>query len=43
LVNLDHVASLESHDPTRLAIHMKDGSSLIASRAGTQLLRRRYR
>lgn len=43
VVNLDHVASLAAHDASRLAITMKDGSQVIASRAGTQLLRRRYR
>lgn len=43
VVNLDHVASLAPHDASRLAITMKDGSHVIASRAGTQLLRRRYR
>ncbi|MBI2406912.1 MAG: response regulator transcription factor [Gemmatimonadetes bacterium] len=42
LVNLDHVASLTTHDASRVAILMKDGSQVIASRAGTQLLRRRY-
>lgn len=43
VVNLDHATSFATHDATRLAIHMKDGSEIIASRAGTQLLRRRYR
>ncbi|MDQ8154215.1 MAG: LytTR family DNA-binding domain-containing protein [Gemmatimonadota bacterium] len=43
LINLDHVASVVAHDPSRVAITMKDGSQVIASRAGTQLLRRRYR
>jgi two-component system LytT family response regulator len=43
LVNLDHVAAIAPHDPTRLAVQMKDGSQIVASRAGTQLLRRRYR
>ncbi len=43
LVNLDHVASVAPHDPSRLAVTMKDGSQVVASRSGTQLLRRRYR
>lgn len=43
LVNLDHVASLGQHDGARVVLHMKDGSHVVASRAGTQLLRRRYR
>ncbi len=43
VVNLDHVASLATHDPARVAVIMKDGAQIIASRAGTQLLRRRYR
>ena len=43
LVNLDHVASLGQHDAARVVLHMKDGSQVVASRAGTQLLRRRYR
>lgn len=43
LVNLDFVASVTSHDASRVAILMKDGSQVVASRAGTQLLRRRYR
>ena len=43
LVNLDQVASLAPHDAARVVLHMKDGSQVVASRAGTQLLRRRYR
>ncbi len=43
LVNLDHVASVAPHDASRLAVTMKDASRVIASRSGTQLLRRRYR
>lgn len=43
LVNLDHVASVVPHDPSRLAVNLRDGSVIIASRSGTQLLRRRYR
>jgi two-component system LytT family response regulator len=43
LVNLDHVASVAPHDATRVALSLKDGSLVVASRAGTQLLRRRYR
>lgn len=43
LVNLDHVESFTSHDPNRLEVVMKDGSRLVASRMGTQLLRSRIR
>jgi two-component system LytT family response regulator len=43
LVNLDHVTSLSPRDATRLIVHMRDGGEIVASRAGTLLLRRRYR
>lgn len=43
LVNLDFVESLTSHDQNRLEILMKDGSRVIASRMGTQLLRARFK
>lgn len=43
LVNLDAVASLVSHDASRLEVRLKDGTRLVASRAGTQLLRARYK
>jgi two-component system LytT family response regulator len=41
LVNLDFVASLEPHDANRLEVRLKDGLRVVASRAGTQLLRAR--
>ena len=43
LVNLDAVVALTAHDTSRLAVRLKDGTSIVASRAGTQLLRSRYR
>jgi len=43
LVNLDQVAAVTAHDPSRVAITLKDGSRVIASRSGTLLLRRRFR
>ncbi len=43
LVNLDYVESLTSHDPNRLEVLMKDGSRVVASRMGTQLLRSRIK
>lgn len=39
LVNLDFVASITQHDPNRLEVLMKDGTRIVASRAGTQALR----
>lgn len=38
-VNLDWVASLAPHDAGRWAVVMRDGTRLVASRSGTQLLR----
>lgn len=43
LINLDFVESVTPHDPARVAITLRDGSRVIASRAGTLLLRQRYR
>jgi two-component system LytT family response regulator len=43
IVNLDFVESFTSHDPNRLEVLMKDGSRVVASRMGTQLLRARIR
>jgi two-component system LytT family response regulator len=43
VVNLDHVASLAPHDANRLEVRLKDGSRVMASRAGTQALRARIR
>lgn len=43
LINLDYVESLTTYDPNRLEILMKDGSRIVASRMGTQLLRARIR
>jgi two-component system, LytTR family, response regulator len=39
IVNLDQLASMESHDERRLKLTMSDGSVVVASRAGSQLLR----
>jgi two-component system LytT family response regulator len=39
LVNLDHVAALTPHDANRLELRLRDGGRVVASRAGTQLLR----
>lgn len=41
LINLDRVAAMVAHDPNRLEVRMTDGSKVVASRAGTQLLRAR--
>jgi len=38
IVNLDHVASIEPHD-RRLVVRMRDGSTVLASRAASQTLR----
>jgi len=39
IVSLDHVVSMRSYDERRLALTMDDGEVVIASRAGSQLLR----
>lgn len=39
LVNLDHVAAVRLHDARRFAVVMRDGVTVVASRAGTRLLR----
>ena len=41
IVNLDRVAAMVPHDANRLEIRLVDGSRIIASRSGTQLLRAR--
>ena len=38
IVNLDHVTSIEPHD-RRLVVRMRDGSTVVASRAASQTLR----
>ena len=43
LVNLDHVASVAPHDANRVEVRLKDGSRVVASRAGTRQLRSRLR
>lgn len=40
IINLDHVATIARCD-RRFVVHMRDGSEVIASRAGSQLLRER--
>jgi len=39
IVNLDSVAAVAPHDANRLELRMADGSRVVASRNGTQLLR----
>lgn len=39
IVNLDQVASLRAHDERRLAVRLKDGTEIVASRAGSRELR----
>jgi two-component system LytT family response regulator len=39
VVNLTHVASIQSYDERRLILKMKDGSELLASRRGSKALR----
>jgi two-component system, LytTR family, response regulator len=39
LINVDRIAALEPYDANRLAVRMSDGSRVVASRAGTTLLR----
>lgn len=40
VVNLDHVRQMRPHDDRRLEIQLADGSTVVASRAGSQKLRR---
>ena len=42
-VNLDYVAAITPRDANRVEIRMKDGTRVVASRTGTQLLRARLR
>ncbi|HEX6037680.1 LytTR family DNA-binding domain-containing protein [Longimicrobium sp.] len=39
IVNLDHVSSIRPYDERRLSVRFADGSEVVASRAGSQLLR----
>lgn len=39
VVNLDHVAALVPYDAGRLQVELRDGAKLVASRAGSALLR----
>lgn len=43
LVNLDYVEALAPADPSRLELHMRGGTRIVASRMGTQLLKARMR
>ena len=43
VVNMDFVSALAYHDPNRVEVQMKDGTKIVASRSGTQLLRARTR
>lgn len=42
IVNLDRVAAMTAHDASRLEVQMQDGSRIVASRAGTTELRKRF-
>lgn len=39
VVNLDHIAALEDFDPRRFVVRLRSGATIVASRAGTRLLR----
>lgn len=39
IVNLDFVTSIDPYDDRRVAVKLNDGSSVVASRAGSQILR----
>jgi two-component system LytT family response regulator len=39
IVNLDHVQALRSHDDRRFSVALRDGTEIVASRAGTVQLR----
>ncbi len=39
LVNLDHVVRVSPHDERRLLVRLSDGSEIVTSRSGAQLLR----
>lgn len=41
LINLDYVCAFTSHDGTRLAVEMEDGTRLVASRSHSKRLRKR--
>jgi len=40
VVNLSHVVSINRYDDRRLSVQLDDGSTLVASRRGSQVLRR---
>jgi two-component system LytT family response regulator len=40
IINLDHVAALRPYDDRRFVVALSDGSAIVASRAGTRLLKR---
>ena len=39
IVNLSHVAKIEKYDERRFLLRLDDGSRLVASRRGSQMLR----
>ena len=39
IINLDFVTSMEPFDDRRLVLTMRDGSTVVASRSGSQALR----
>lgn len=43
IVNLDHVSAIRPYDERRLSVRFADGSEVVASRAGSQLLREMVR
>ena len=43
IVNLAHINALEPVDPNRVAVRLRDGTRVQASRSGTRLLRKRMR
>jgi two-component system, LytTR family, response regulator len=43
LINLDQATAIVPHDANRLEVRLKDGSKVVASRAGTQALRARMK
>lgn len=43
IINLDHVSAIRPYDERRLSVRFADGSEVVASRAGSQLLREMVR
>ena len=43
VVNLDHVGGISAVDPNRVEVILRNGTRIVASRAGTRLLRERMR